>query len=257
MAERITLHADADVATWSSGIAAGAGDHLPVGYYGGAKYRSAIRFDAPGAWDGWTNITQATLNIWTSDHSHVAPKNSSIYVRRMTIASLWTKAPGGTDCETGFSAGNNTQYDDIAPVSADQATFSSGSTANYKRSIGVTLMTVTYWENSTSHLVFVLDPVSVIGLRRVLGRRARCVPRRTGHRLRGPEPAHRADPRLPQRRRLDARRHADLRLDPPRPAGRSADQRRGSAAHQRGRPRRPVAGVGLDLVAGLPGHPAP
>ena len=70
----------ADVATWSSGIAAGAGLHLPVGDYGSADYRSAMRFATP-PWAGWTSITKATITVFISDFQHVGPNSSSIAAR--------------------------------------------------------------------------------------------------------------------------------------------------------------------------------
>jgi hypothetical protein len=143
-----------DVATASSGIAAGAGDHLPVGDYGGLDYRSAMRFALP-PWGAWTNIVSAYLKFYISDHKHVAPKNSSIYCSRMNVP-VWTKDQGTQDCENGFSGSNNTQYGDIGSTSTDRISFSSGSTANAAKTLDVTAM-VKYYKNNNSPLVFVFD----------------------------------------------------------------------------------------------------
>jgi len=157
---QVVLNVDEDVATWSSGIAAGAGLHLPVGAYGSANYRSAIRFNPPAGWQDWTAITKATLSFYISDFDHVGPRNSSIYVRRQNVsAPLWTKAAGSQNCESGFAAGNTTQYDDIAPTSTDQVTFASGTTANAKKTVTVTGMLVYYHAQNASKLVFVFDEV--------------------------------------------------------------------------------------------------
>lgn len=148
-----------DVATTSSGLGAGAGDHLPIGDYGGMDYRSAMRFATPG-WSGWTAITKATLKVFISDHKHVGPKNSSIYCSRMNITSpIWTKDQGTQDCENGFSAGNTTQYGDIQSVSTDRISFSSGSTANAAKTLDVTAMVRYYWSGGAGAgpIVFVFD----------------------------------------------------------------------------------------------------
>ena len=154
----VTLSVEADVATRSDGIAAGAGSHLPVGQYSGADYRSAMRFPVPSGWAGWTSITKATLTFYISDHQHVAPKNSAIFCSRMTVATLWTKSAGTQSCESGFSGSNNTQYDDIASSSGDRVSFNSGSTANAAKSIDVTAAVKTYWAGTPStKIVFVFD----------------------------------------------------------------------------------------------------
>jgi len=159
---QVTLGVEADVATWSSGIAAGAGNHLPIGAYGSADYRSAMRFPLPAGFAGFKSpITKAVLNFYISDFDHVAPRNSSILIRRMSTASLWTKAAGSTSCESGFSAGNNTQYGDITPVTgASQYTFDSGTTANAKKSVNVTGIVREYHDAGATKLVFVFDNAS-------------------------------------------------------------------------------------------------
>jgi hypothetical protein len=156
---QVTLSPEADAATWSSGIAAGVGNHLPVGEYGSANYRSGIRFPIPSGWAGWTAVTKATLNIWTSDFDHVGPRNSSIYVRRQTTAGLWTKAEGSQSCESGFSAGNSTQYSDLTGVTTGQVSFSSGSSANTKRSVVVTGLVEYYRAQGASKIALILDNV--------------------------------------------------------------------------------------------------
>lgn len=144
-----------DVATTGSGLGAGAGDHLPVGDYGGMDYRSAMRFLAPAGWTAWTAITSATLKFYISDHQHVAPKNSAIFCSRQNVP-VWSKDQGSQDCESGFSAGNTTQYGDIASVSGSRVSFNSGSTANAAKTIDVTGIVNYYWVNN-SNLVFVFD----------------------------------------------------------------------------------------------------
>jgi hypothetical protein len=155
-----TLTAEADVATRrDSTLAAGLGDHLPVGYWSGAIYRSAIRFPIPAGWTGWASITKAVLNLYVTDHQHVGIRNSQFYVRRYG-GTLWTKAAGTQDCESGFSAANNTQADDVAPVTNDQVQYNSGSTVNLKRAITVTTLVEWYWDHAQSKIVLILDPVS-------------------------------------------------------------------------------------------------
>jgi hypothetical protein len=156
----ISIPIEADVATRrDSALAAGLGDHLPVGYWSGAIYRSALRFAKP-AWADWTSITKATLKFYISDHQHVGVRNSTIYVRRMSPAAPWTKAAGTQDCESGFTGGNNTQADDVASVSTNQSSFASGTTANAKKEVSVTLMTREYFAADSAKLVYVLDPAS-------------------------------------------------------------------------------------------------
>lgn len=156
----VTIAPQSDAATWSSGIAAGAGLHLPAGTYGGATYRSAMRFTAPSGWQGWTGITKATLSFYISDFDHVAPRNSSIYCRRQSTSLLWdTLAEGTQNCESGFSGSNTTQYTDIQGTSTDQLTFSSGTTANAKKSLTVTAMVQYYWDNDVARMVFVFERV--------------------------------------------------------------------------------------------------
>jgi len=159
---QVTVSVEADVATWASGIAAGAGSHLPIGNYGSADYRSAMRFPLPAGFAGFKSpITKAVLNFYISDFDHVAPRNSSILIRRMSTASMWTKAAGSTSCESGFSAGNNTQYGDITPVTgASQYTFDSGTTANAKKSVNVTGIVREYHDAGATKLVFVFDNAS-------------------------------------------------------------------------------------------------
>jgi hypothetical protein len=153
----VTLSCEADVATWSSGIAAGKGDHLPVGYWSSARYRSAMRFPIPAGWAGWTGITSAKLEFYISDHNHVGVRNSAIWCRRTPSASPWTLAEGSQDCESGYSGSNTTQYDDIAPVTTNQVSFTTGSTANAKKSLTVTAMVQGYWAYNQKP-VFVFDP---------------------------------------------------------------------------------------------------
>jgi hypothetical protein len=150
----ITLTASADVACWTNqSYGAGLGDHLPVGYWSTAVYRSAIRFTPP-SWTAWTKITKATLNVYISDHNHIGVRSSTILVRRQNESSLWTKSAGTQDCESGFSGSNNTQNSDLSSSSTDQATFTSGTTANAKKSIVVTSAVSYYFTNKTSALVF-------------------------------------------------------------------------------------------------------
>jgi hypothetical protein len=150
----ITLTASADVACWTNeAYGAGLGDHLPVGYWSTATYRSAIRFSPP-SWAAWTKITKATLNVYISDHNHVGVRSSTILVRRQTETNLWTKAAGTQDCENGFSGSNNTQNSDLSSTSTDSATFTSGTTANAKKSIVMTAAVNYYFANRTSALVF-------------------------------------------------------------------------------------------------------
>ena len=154
----VTVSIDEDVATRvDTAIAAGLGDHLPIGYWGGARYRSAMRFDKPAGWQNWTSITKATLTFYISDHKHVGIRNSGIYLRKMLLGNAWTKGAGTQDCEAGFSGSNTTQADDIAPTSGSQLSFSSGTTANAKKSIVVTAMVEWYW-GSDQKPVFVFDP---------------------------------------------------------------------------------------------------
>jgi hypothetical protein len=155
------IYAEADVATWSSGIAAGAGLHLPVGDYSTADYRSAIRFPAPPGWAAWTAITKATITVFISDFNHVSPDSSTIYCSPMYVtAPIWTKSEGTQSCESGFTGSNNTQYDDIAPRSIDRVSFSSGTTANAAKTLDVTAAMRYYWGNGanpTLKPVFVFD----------------------------------------------------------------------------------------------------
>src|SRR5262245_15945447 len=145
-----------------SGIAAGLGPHLPVGSWSGQRYRSAIRFPAPSGWSSWVSVDKATLTFYISDHQHVGVRNSSIYVRQQISPNVWTKAQGTQNCNSGFSAGNNTQWDDILPNSGNQATFSSGTTANAKKTVTVTAMVQFMQERPSDFpsLVFVFDQVS-------------------------------------------------------------------------------------------------
>jgi hypothetical protein len=155
----VTVSVDEDVATRQSpAYAAGLGDHLPVGYWSGARYRSAIRFDKPAGWTAWTSITKATLTFYTSDFNHVGPRNSSIYIRRCTTGNDWTKGAGTQDCESGFSSGNNTQFADLAAASTDQVSFSSGTSESSKKSIIVTALVRTYWGWDNKPM-FIFDPV--------------------------------------------------------------------------------------------------
>ena len=86
-----------------SGIAAGAGNHLPIGDYGSADYRSAMRFPLPSGFAGWTTITKATLNFYISDFDHVGPRNSGIHIRRMSVAGgLWTQGAGYAELRVGL-----------------------------------------------------------------------------------------------------------------------------------------------------------
>jgi hypothetical protein len=156
---QVTISTEADVATWASGIAAGLGQHLPIGYWQSAVYRSAMRFPKP-AWGTWTKVTKAVLEFSISDHSHVGVRNSGIYIRQQSSgATLWTKAEGTTNCETTFSAGNTTQYDDLVPTTANQVSFSSGTTANARKSIVVTAMVQSYFSVDRAKLVFIFDPM--------------------------------------------------------------------------------------------------
>ena len=158
---QVAIHSDASVATRvDTAIAAGLGNHLPVGDYSGADYRSAIRFPVPAGWSAWTAITKATLTVYISDFQHVGPKNSSIYCSRMNItAPIWSKGAGSQNCESGFTGGNNTQADDISSSSTDRVSFSSGTTENAAKTIDVTAAMRYYWQNGsgTSKPVFVFD----------------------------------------------------------------------------------------------------
>lgn len=150
------------VTTWESpAYAAGGGSHLAIGYWGGYHMRAAMRFAEPAGWDAWTSITKATLTFFISDHDHVGVRNSSIWVRRCTMAGgIWTKAAGTQSCESGYSASNTTQYDDLKPTSTEQVAFSSGTTANAQKSVDVTAHVRYYWGNraSLSVLPFIFDP---------------------------------------------------------------------------------------------------
>jgi len=153
----VNLYVEADVACWTSGIAAGQGPHLPVGYYGGAVYRSAMRFPIP-AWAGWTSITSATLTFYISDHKHVGASGGTHYVSRQNVGSLWTKGAGGADCEAdGFTGGNNTQNSDIPSTSTDRASFLCGVTANASKTVTVTGAVNYYRANGASKIVFVFE----------------------------------------------------------------------------------------------------
>jgi len=155
----ITLSVEDDVATRQDpAYGAGLGDHLPVGYWSGAKYRSAIRFIPPSGWTGWSGLTKATLNIFVSDHQHVGITNAGVYIRKQNESDLWTKAAGSQDCESGFSSSNTTQYADLAALSSQQVGFSSGTTANAKKSINVTAMVDTMRGAAYSRIVFIIDP---------------------------------------------------------------------------------------------------
>jgi hypothetical protein len=160
MAVYPNIGVEADAATRSDGIAAGAGSHLPIGEYGGADYRSGMRFAAPAGWGAWTAITKATLTFYISDFQHVAPKSSSIYCSRQSGGALWTKAAGSQSCESGFSGGNTTQFGDLATISNDRVTFSSGTTANAAKSIDVTAHVRAYWVMPATKIVFVFDNAS-------------------------------------------------------------------------------------------------
>jgi hypothetical protein len=156
----VTLAPEADVATRrDTAIAAGLGDHLPIGNWSGATYRSAIRFPVPAEWAAITSIISATLNFSISDHQHVGVRNSSIYIRRQPTAGLWTKAAGTTDCDTGFSGGNTTQAADISAISTAQVSFSSGTTANARKSVSVTGLIASMQADGVTKIVFVFDPV--------------------------------------------------------------------------------------------------
>jgi hypothetical protein len=157
---QVTLAPAADATGWSSpAYGAGVGNHLPVGDYGGANYRSGIRFAVPSGWANWTGITKATLNIYTSDFDHVGPRNSSIYVRRQTVAGLWTKGEGSQSCESGFSSGNTTQFTDLVGVTTGQVSFSSGTSASSKKSIVVTGLVEYYRAQGAAAIVLILDNV--------------------------------------------------------------------------------------------------
>ena len=159
----VTLTCEADASGWESPkYAAGLGNHLPVGHYGSADYHSILRFDAP-AWSGWTGITKATLNIYTSDFDHVGPRNSSIYVRRQSLTSgtsapVWTGSEGSQSCESGFATGSP-DIDNMNAVTTGQASFSSGTTANAKKSVVVTTMVDYYRSAGSGKITFVLSPV--------------------------------------------------------------------------------------------------
>jgi hypothetical protein len=156
----VTLTPEADVFTWQSpAYAAGAGPHLGVGRWSSITMRSGIRFAAP-AWAGWTAITKATLEVTTADNTHIGLRNSSIYARRQSTASLWTKSEGTQNCNNGMAAANNSQYADLTTTSTDQVTFSSGSSKNSKRSVDVTAMVRSYWNAKTGKIVIVLMGVS-------------------------------------------------------------------------------------------------
>lgn len=154
----ITLTCAADAATWTNqNYGAGAGDHLPIGTWSSAVYRSAVRFTPP-AWSAWTRITKATLVVYVSDHAHVGVRNSTITVRRQNESSLWTKSAGSVDCDsTGFSSSNTTQSGDLGSTATDGTSFASGTTANAKKSITVTAAVQYYFANRTSAIVFVFN----------------------------------------------------------------------------------------------------
>jgi microcystin-dependent protein len=157
----LTLAAEADVSVRrDTALAAGLGDHLPVGYWSGALYRAAIRFPIPAGWQGWASLDSATLNIYVTDHHHVGVRNSQFYVRRQLISSIWTKGAGSQDCESGYSGGNNTQDSDLPLTSSGQVSTNSGSTVNLKRAVGVTGLVQYYLDNAASKIVLILDPVS-------------------------------------------------------------------------------------------------
>jgi hypothetical protein len=153
----VTLTAEADVSTISSGEGAGVGDHLPVGYWSGYHFKSAVRFPLPAGWTAWSSITSAVLNITTSDFYHVGVRSSGIYIRRQAVASLWTKAQGSSDCESSFSSSNTTGYSDLAASTAGQVSLTSGTTANSKKSPTVTALVEYYRTNGASKIVFVID----------------------------------------------------------------------------------------------------
>ena len=159
----VTVTCEADASAWESPkYAAGLGNHLPVGHYGSADYHSILRFDSP-SWGGWSRITKATLNIYTSDFDHVGPRNSSIYVRRQSLTSgttapVWTGSEGSQSCESGFSTGTP-DIDNMNAVTTGQASFSSGTTANAKKSIDVTTMVTYYRDSASGKITFVLSPV--------------------------------------------------------------------------------------------------
>jgi hypothetical protein len=161
MAQDLFVEADAAVRQ-SPEYGAGAGDHLPVGTWSGVRYRAAMRFPIlTGGWGIATRIVSATLTFYISDFQHVGPRNSSIYVRRCVTTDYWTEAAGSQSCESGFSAGNTTQWSDLSGISAtDQATFSSGTTPNAAKSVDVTDIVEYYRAAGTSKIVFFFDQVS-------------------------------------------------------------------------------------------------
>ena len=144
----------------SPAYAAGLGPHLPVGTWSGTRYRSAVRFTPPVGWQDWKSITSGKLVFWISDHAHVGPASSDIYVRRMAAGAPWLAASGTQNCNSGFSSANTSQWDDIIPTSTDQASFASGSTANAKKVVVVTAALRSYWDASASRLVWVFDQIT-------------------------------------------------------------------------------------------------
>jgi hypothetical protein len=151
----------AAAATTSSGLGAGQGPHLPVGTWSGTRYRSGVRLQPPSGWSAWTSISSATLKVKTTTFSHVGPRNSTIYVKRMTTASggQWEEASGTQNCNSGFSGSNATQYSDLDPVAANAVTFQSGTAENSWKSIDVTALVRDYWNAraTVSNLSFILD----------------------------------------------------------------------------------------------------
>jgi hypothetical protein len=152
--------AGAAAAATSSGLGAGLGPHCPVGTWSGTRYRSILRWQPP-AWSAWVGITSATLKVKTTDFAHVGPRNSSIYVKRQSAASggQWNTGSGTQNCNSGFSASNNTQYSDMSPVSTNAVTFNSGTTENSWKTIDVTAMVRDYFNSrgNVDVITFVLD----------------------------------------------------------------------------------------------------
>ena len=113
----LTCSADARLLSPDQG--AGACDHLPVGNYAGAIYRSVLKFSL-----NWTDVQQITkveLKIRKSSYYHVDPDNPTIEVRRVT--SSWSEGTVGHP----ISGSNAVVYPGPSTTATGAATFTPGS----------------------------------------------------------------------------------------------------------------------------------
>jgi hypothetical protein len=108
----------------SSNLGAGAGGHLPVGYYSGYVFRALMQFALD--FSDVSQITSAILWVRTSSQTHLAFGSAP----RVIVSRAYTSwSEGSQSCESGYSASNSVVYPGPSIRTTDQCTSSTFSGA--------------------------------------------------------------------------------------------------------------------------------